>query len=58
MSRIITSSRIGDFENYLRSDEKSNNTIKKYLRDVKVFTVFAEAREISKRKRFVPKKRN
>lgn len=48
MCRIITNSIIGDFENYLRSDEKSENTIEKYLRDVRAFTVFAEARDISK----------
>lgn len=48
MSRIITNSMIGDFESYLRSDEKSDNTIEKYLRDVRAFTAFAEVREISK----------
>lgn len=48
MSRIITSSMIGDFEHYLRSDEKSDNTIEKYLRDVRAFAVFAKEREISK----------
>ena len=48
MSRIITNSMIGDFESYLRSDEKCDNTIEKYLRDVRVFSVFAESREISK----------
>lgn len=48
MERIITNSMIGDFENYLRSDEKSDNTVDKYLRDVRAFTVFAEARGISK----------
>ena len=48
MSRIITNSMIGDFESYLRSDEKSENTIEKYMRDVRAFTVFSEAREISK----------
>ncbi len=48
MSRVITNSMIGDFEGYLRSDEKSDNTIEKYLRDVRAFTVFAQAREISK----------
>ena len=48
MNRIITSSMIGDFASYLRSDEKSENTIEKYLRDVRAFTMFAEAREISK----------
>ena len=48
MYRIITNSTIRDFENYLRSDEKSDNTIEKYIRDVRTFFVFAEAREISK----------
>ena len=48
MCRIITNSMIGDFENYLRSDEKSNNTIEKYLRDVRAFCMFAEESEISK----------
>ena len=48
MERIITNSMVGDFESYLRSDEKSDNTIEKYLRDVRAFCTFAEAREISK----------
>lgn len=48
MERIITNSMIGAFENYLCSDEKSENTLEKYLRDVRAFTVFAESREISK----------
>ncbi len=48
MCRIITNLMIGDFENYLRSDEKSDNTIKKYIRDVKAFFEFAGAGEISK----------
>ena len=48
MSRIITNSMIGDFESHLRSDEKSDNTIEKYLRDVRAFSTFTEAKEISK----------
>ncbi len=48
MERIITNSMIGEFENYLRSDEKSENTIKKYLRDVKVFCEFTSSNEVSK----------
>ena len=48
MERIITKSMIENFENYLHSDEKSDNTIEKYLRDVRAFTAFAGAREISK----------
>ena len=48
MCKIITNSMIGDFECYLHSDEKSDNTIEKYIRDVRAFCMFAEAREISK----------
>lgn len=48
MKRIITDLMIGDFENYLRSDEKSGNTIEKYLRDVRMFTEFLGLGEISK----------
>lgn len=48
MERIITNSMLGDFESYLRSEEKSENTIEKYLRDIRSFTAFAETREISK----------
>ena len=39
MERIITNSMIGNFEDYLLSDEKSANTIEKYLRDVRAFAV-------------------
>ena len=42
MERIITNSMIGNFENYLRSDEKSNNTIEKYLRDVRAYASLFE----------------
>lgn len=48
MSRIITTSMIGDFKNYLHSDEKSKNTIEKYLRDISVFCNYAGTKEISK----------
>ena len=48
MDRIITNSMIGEFEIYLRSDEKSDNTIDKYLRDVRAFCGFAGAKEICK----------
>ena len=48
MERIITNAMIGDFESYLRSDEKSKNTIEKYLRDVRGFCSFADSREVSK----------
>lgn len=49
MERIITNSMIRDFESYLRADEKSDNTIEKYLRDVKTFVEFA-GEEINKAK--------
>ena len=39
---------IEEFESYLRSDEKSENTIEKYLRDVRAFCVFAGTKEIHK----------
>ena len=48
MSRIITNSMIGDFESYLRSDEKSDNTIEKYLRDVRAFAEFVGSEKINK----------
>ena len=48
MKRMITNSMIEDFEVYLYSDEKSMNTIKKYLRDVKAFCGFTGSREVSK----------
>lgn len=48
MSRIITASMVGDFKNYLLTDEKSKNTIKKYLRDISVFCNYAGTKEISK----------
>ena len=50
MERIITNSMIRDFESYLRADEKSDNTIEKYLRDVKAFVEFAGEEEINKAK--------
>ena len=48
MNRIITDSIIGDFEYHLRLDEKSENTVEKYLRDVRAFFKFADARQICK----------
>ncbi len=48
MERIITNLMIGDFENYIRADEKSENTIEKYLHDVRLFSEFATTMEINK----------
>ncbi len=36
------------YENYLREQEKSKNTVEKYLRDVRHFFGFAADREISR----------
>ncbi|MBE6779706.1 MAG: integrase [Ruminococcaceae bacterium] len=37
MERIITQSSIKDFHAWLKSEEKSENTVEKYIRDVTVF---------------------
>lgn len=47
MKRILTEKEIFEFRNYLRESEKSDNTIEKYLRDVRVFMRFANG-EITK----------
>lgn len=39
---------IDDFESYLHSEEKSKNTIEKYMRDVRLFYEFSKVREITK----------
>lgn len=46
--RILTSEAIAQFEKHLRKEEKSENTIEKYLRDVRSFEVYIGNREISK----------
>ncbi len=46
--RMVSAGMIEKFEAQLRSDEKSENTIKKYARDVAVFRSFAASREVSK----------
>ncbi len=46
--RIITEKMIADFELELRNDEKSNNTIEKYLRDVRYFSQFTNDRCVDK----------
>ncbi len=46
--RFITEKMIKDFEMELRNDEKSDNTIQKYLRDVRCFAEFLNDRCIDK----------
>ncbi len=46
--RIITESIISRFKTYLQNEEKSINTIEKYIRDVKAFAVYANSFAVTK----------
>ena len=46
--RILTDNQIVAFATYLKNDEKSKNTIEKYIRDVKLFAAYTEGMEITK----------
>ena len=46
--RILTSEAIQNFKKYLREEEKSENTIEKYMRDVWAFTTYMNGAEITK----------
>lgn len=46
--RILTEKMIEDFSCYLKSEEKSENTVGKYLRDVRTFAEFLGGAEITK----------
>ena len=46
--RFLTEEKIIQFKQHLISEEKSANTIEKYLRDVRVFAVFLTGREVTK----------
>lgn len=46
--RILTSEAIDCFKKYLREEEKSENTIEKYLRDVRAFAAYLKSAEITK----------
>lgn len=46
--RIITESIISKFKTYLQNEEKSRNTIEKYIRDVKAFAVYANNLDVTK----------
>lgn len=46
--RILTSEAIKNFKIFLREEEKSENTIQKYLHDIRAFIIFASESEITK----------
>lgn len=46
--RFITAKMIGEFKEYLISEERSPITIEKYIRDVRAFSVFTGNSEITK----------
>lgn len=46
--RILTENQIAAFAVYLKSEEKSENTIEKYIRDVRAFANYVDKAEITK----------
>ena len=46
--KILTSNQIAAFAAYLKSEEKSENTIEKYIRDVRTFSAYAGETETTK----------
>ena len=46
--RIITESIISKFKTYLQNEEKSTNTIEKYMRDVKAFADYTNSFDVTK----------
>ena len=46
--RIITASIISNFKNYLQNEEKSTNTIEKYIRDVRTFADYVNNLDVTK----------
>ena len=46
--RILTGNTVQNLEQHLREEEKSKNTIEKYMRDVRAFMAFAGRNEIKK----------
>lgn len=46
--RIITESIISNFKNYLQNEEKSTNTIEKYIRDVRTFADYVNNLDVTK----------
>ncbi len=48
MKRIISTSMLAEFKRHLVLDEKSENTVKKYLHDVAELARYAEGRELTR----------
>lgn len=48
--RVLTYDKISSFAIYLKNEEKSKNTIEKYIRDVKLFFAYVKSVEITKEK--------
>lgn len=46
--KILTDKHIAEFAIYLKSEEKSKNTIEKYIRDVRAFAAYVGSVEITK----------
>ena len=46
--RVLTKETIERFNQYLLNEERSKNTVEKYIRDVKAFMAFADGNEIDK----------
>ena len=46
--RILTDKQIAAFAAYLKSEEKSENTVEKYIRDVRAFAAYVGDEEITK----------
>ena len=47
--RILTEKQIAAFAVYLKNEEKSENTVEKYIRDVRAFAAYANGAEITKK---------
>ena len=45
---IFSCTRIAEFQNYLHQEERSRNTITKYIRDLKVFFTFLDGQPMNK----------
>lgn len=46
--KIITEEKIQEFKMYLYEEERSDNTIKKYIRDIYIFKDYADGADLKK----------